>query len=66
MRQLAVSKVPVVASVSCDPGSFSRDAAILIAAGYRLERVVPVDQFKHTPHVEVVGVLRREPKKRRR
>jgi 23S rRNA (uracil1939-C5)-methyltransferase len=66
MQQLAASKVPVVASVSCDPGSFARDTGILIGAGYRLERVVPVDQFKHSPHVELVGVLRRETKKRRR
>jgi 23S rRNA (uracil1939-C5)-methyltransferase len=66
VRQLAISEVPVIASVSCDPGTFARDADILIAAGYRLERVVPVDQFKHSPHVELVGVLRRYPKKRRR
>ncbi|HEV2602167.1 MAG TPA: RNA methyltransferase [Microvirga sp.] len=65
VRQLALSEVPVIASVSCDPGTFARDAEILIAAGYRLERVVPVDQFKHSPHVELVGVLRRDAKKRR-
>jgi 23S rRNA (uracil1939-C5)-methyltransferase len=58
-HQLAVSKVPLVVAVSCDAGAFARDAAILIAAGYRLERVVPVDQFKHSPHVELVGTLRR-------
>jgi 23S rRNA (uracil1939-C5)-methyltransferase len=63
-RQLAASKVPVVASVSCDPGTFARDAAHLIAGGYRLKRVVPVDQFLHSPHVELVGVFRR-PKARR-
>jgi 23S rRNA (uracil1939-C5)-methyltransferase len=65
-KQLALSKVPLVVSVSCDAATFARDAAILMGAGYRLERVVPVDQFKHTPHLEVVGILRREaPKKRR-
>jgi len=67
MRQIAASAVPVVASVSCDAGTFARDIGILTAAGYRLERVVPVDQFKHTAHVEMVGVLRRDgaPRKRR-
>jgi 23S rRNA (uracil1939-C5)-methyltransferase len=64
-RQLAASKVPLVVMVSCDPVTFARDAATLIGAGYRLERVTPVDQFKHSPHVELVGVLRREGKKRR-
>ncbi|HEY8382923.1 MAG TPA: RNA methyltransferase [Microvirga sp.] len=65
-RQLALSKVPLVVSVSCDAGTFARDAAFLIEAGFRLERVVPVDQFKHSPHVELVGVLRRDKVKKRR
>jgi 23S rRNA (uracil1939-C5)-methyltransferase len=59
-KQLAVSKVPLVVSVSCDAATFARDAAILIGSGYRLERVIPVDQFKHSPHLEVVGILKRD------
>jgi 23S rRNA (uracil1939-C5)-methyltransferase len=59
-KQLAVSKVQLVVSVSCDAATFARDAAILIGSGYRLERVIPVDQFKHSPHLEVVGILRRD------
>jgi 23S rRNA (uracil1939-C5)-methyltransferase len=35
-------------------------------AGFRLERVVPVDQFKHSPHLEVVGILRKDVAKKRR
>jgi 23S rRNA (uracil1939-C5)-methyltransferase len=66
VRQIAASKAPLVVSVSCDPGTFSRDAAILIDAGFRMECVVPVDQFKHSPHVELVGVLRRETARKRR
>jgi 23S rRNA (uracil1939-C5)-methyltransferase len=58
-KQLAMSKVPLVISISCDQATFARDAAIMIAGGYRLESVTPVDQFKHTGHLEVVGVLRR-------
>lgn len=65
-RQLASSKVPLVAMVSCDPGTFARDAGLLIKGGYRLERVTPVDQFKYTAHVEIVGIFRRDPAKRRR
>jgi 23S rRNA (uracil1939-C5)-methyltransferase len=59
-KQIAVSKVPLVVSVSCDAATFARDAGILIGSGYRLERVIPVDQFKHSPHLEVVGILRRD------
>ncbi|MGO4387176.1 class I SAM-dependent RNA methyltransferase [Microvirga sp. 2YAF29] len=60
VKQIAASKVPLVVSVSCDAATFARDAAILIGAGFKLERVIPVDQFKHSPHLEVVGILTRE------
>jgi len=53
--QLAASKVPTVVAVSCNVTTFARDARILIDGGYRLETVVPVDQFRHTPHVELVA-----------
>ena len=58
-KELASSKVKTVVAVSCEPKTFARDAAILIAGGYRLESVVPVDQFAYSTHVEVVGVFRR-------
>lgn len=58
-RQLAASKVPVVVAVSCNAATFARDARILIAGGYSIEGVTPVDQFRHTPHVELVARFRR-------
>jgi 23S rRNA (uracil1939-C5)-methyltransferase len=58
-KELAKSKVPVVVGVSCEPKTFARDAAILVAGGYRLEKVTPVDQFAWSTHLEVVGVFRR-------
>jgi len=58
-REIACSGVAVVVGVSCNPATFARDAAILIAGGFRLERVLPVDQFVWSPHVELVGVFRR-------
>jgi len=58
-QQLAASKVPVVVSVSCDIATFARDARILVDGGYRIEGVTPVDQFRHTPHVELVARFRR-------
>jgi 23S rRNA (uracil1939-C5)-methyltransferase len=55
VTQLAASKVPVVVSVSCNVATFARDAKSLIDGGYRIEGVTPVDQFRHTPHVELVA-----------
>jgi 23S rRNA (uracil1939-C5)-methyltransferase len=53
--QLAASKVPLVIAVSCNVATFARDARILIDGGYQIEAVTPVDQFRHTPHVELVA-----------
>ena len=58
---LAQSLVPVVVAVSCNIASFVRDAGLLIAGGYRLESVTPVDQFLYSAHVEMVGVFRKAP-----
>lgn len=58
-RQLPGTKASVVVGVSCNPVTFARDARILIDAGFRLERVTPVDQFLWSAHVELVGVFRR-------
>jgi len=59
VKQLAASKVPVVIAVSCNVTTFARDIRMLIDGGYKLDTVVPVDQFKHTPHVELVAKLAR-------
>jgi 23S rRNA (uracil1939-C5)-methyltransferase len=54
-REIAASRVPVIAAVSCNPGTFARDARILIDGGYRLISVMPVDQFRYSAHVELVA-----------
>jgi 23S rRNA (uracil1939-C5)-methyltransferase len=58
-RALAASKVPLIVAVSCNAATFARDTAELVRGGYRLVEVTPVDQFRYSAHVEIVGRLER-------
>ena len=61
MERLSDSQVPVVCSISCNPATFARDAAILIEGGYRLAAPIAlVDQFKWTGHLEMAAVFVRK------
>mgnify|MGYP002714125169 FL=1 len=59
MREIAAAGVPRLAGVSCNPLTFARDARILTDAGYRLDWVQPVDQFRWSTHVELVASFHR-------
>jgi 23S rRNA (uracil1939-C5)-methyltransferase len=58
-KALAASRIETVVAISCNPATFARDAAQLIARGYRLERITPVDQFVWSPHLELAVTFRR-------
>jgi 23S rRNA (uracil1939-C5)-methyltransferase len=58
-KALAKSRVPVVAYISCDAASFARDAALLVAGGYRMGLVTPIDQFLWSSHIELAGSFKR-------
>ncbi len=58
VAELAESGCPVIAYVSCNPVSFARDAKQLINAGYTLEWVQVVDQFRWSSHTELVAGFR--------
>lgn len=57
VAMLAASKVPMVVGVSCNPVTFARDARTLVDGGYTLTRIVPVDQFLWSAHIELAGVF---------
>jgi 23S rRNA (uracil1939-C5)-methyltransferase len=65
-RALAASRTPVVVAISCSPESFARDARILVEGGYAVGEATPLDQFRFSPHVEILATFRRPPAKRRR
>jgi 23S rRNA (uracil1939-C5)-methyltransferase len=58
-RALAASSVAKIVYVSCNPGTFARDARILKDGGYRLEWVKPVGQFRWSTHVELAACFSR-------
>ncbi len=54
-RSIANAKPAKIAFVSCNPTTFARDVKILIEAGYNLDWIDVIDQFRWATHVEVVS-----------
>jgi len=57
VAQIADSGVPRVVYVSCNPSSWARDAKRLVEAGFRLEKVRPVGQFRWSTHAELTSLF---------
>jgi len=55
MDAILTMKAGTLAYVSCDPSTLGRDAARLIAGGYRLKQVTPFDLFPQTYHIESIS-----------
>ena len=55
VERVVATGAPTVVLISCDAASLGRDAGLLVAAGYRLERSRVLDLFPQTSHVEVVS-----------
>jgi len=58
-EQIAASSVRHVAAVSCNPVTFARDAGVLVDAGFVVDWIDVIDQFRWSPHVELVAALSR-------
>ena len=55
VAELAQSRVPRIAMVSCNPVTFARDAETLIKGGYQIGPIRVVDQFRWSSHVEIAA-----------
>jgi len=66
IREIAKTEISKVAYVSCNPDSLAADAKALIAGGFTLDRVVPLDQFVFSSHVEAVALFSKQTSKAKR
>lgn len=57
IREIAASRLERVAYISCNASSWARDARTLVDAGFRLERLRPVGQFRWSTHVELTSLF---------
>jgi 23S rRNA (uracil1939-C5)-methyltransferase len=60
VAEIAASRAPILAYVSCNPNTFARDAETLSQAGYRLDWIQPVGQFRWSTHVELAAKFTRQ------
>ena len=59
VTQIAASTASRVAYVSCNPASWAKDAKALVEAGFRLEKLRAVGQFRWSTHVELTSYFTR-------
>lgn len=59
LKQIVSLKIPNIIYVSCNPVTLARDLKVLTDSGYQINRLIPVDFFPHTPHLEVMAFLSR-------
>ncbi|MCZ2203879.1 class I SAM-dependent RNA methyltransferase [Bartonella sp. A05] len=57
VRELAKTTIPRIVAISCNPVTLARDLALLVSGGYTIDKVIPIDQFLWSPHVEIVVLL---------
>lgn len=59
VQHIAASQAKNVIYISCNAETFARDCAILCNHGFKIQKLIGLDQFKWSPHIEVLGYLSR-------
>ncbi|MEL7218852.1 MAG: class I SAM-dependent RNA methyltransferase, partial [Pseudomonadota bacterium] len=57
IQEIAASTIKRVVYVSCNPSSWARDAATLVAAGFKPMKLRPIGQFRWSTHVELTSLF---------
>jgi len=58
-ERLSKSTVKTIVMVACNPATLARDARTLLDGGYRMTKLIPIDQFVYSAHLEAVAVFQR-------
>ncbi|WP_125562163.1 23S rRNA (uracil(1939)-C(5))-methyltransferase RlmD [Pseudoalteromonas rubra] len=59
LRQLPLTQFKQVLYVSCDPVTMARDAALLLEAGFVVDKIGLMNMFPHTGHIETMALFQR-------
>ena len=59
LPQIIALNAPWLIYVACKPKSLARDLDLLTASGYKVEKIIGMDMFPRTPHVEAIALLHR-------
>lgn len=54
----SLKQLEKVLYISCEPNTWARDVKDFQANGWKVESLTPIDLFPHTPHIELMSVLK--------
>jgi 23S rRNA (uracil1939-C5)-methyltransferase len=58
--KLAHSEVKNIIMVSCDLNTFANDSRSLLEGGFKIDKLVAIDQFYYTAHTEIVATFKKD------
>jgi len=61
LKRILEFDLPAILYISCNPKTFSENAAVLKNAGYHISVLGAYDNFPYTRHIELAALIQKEP-----